>query len=133
VTVVAWRRSAQKTATIASADAAVPIAPQPSATAATSDDPDAAASSVAQVATTDPSSELTVVCHPACGLVMIDGKRVSDPAAPARLRPGPHGIGVSRARFAGQWKRVMLKAGEKQKVAFTLIPLPVPPPRPKGK
>lgn len=68
-------------------------------------------------------SELLVQCEPACDRIAIDGKFVDPSVTTIKVKPGLHGVGVARAGYVGDWKRVDATAGERTTVEFTLTPL----------
>lgn len=93
---------------------AATVAPTPTATAPTT---------TAAPATRPQATEILVTCAPACDRVLVDGKRGKAYPDAIRVKPGVHGIGVAKARYAGQWRRVVVKRGERMTVAFDLVPL----------
>jgi hypothetical protein len=116
---------------------AVVTAPPPAPPSATDEDsapPPAVASATTsrgQLATNE--AELNVLCEPLpCEVVMLDGKSMTEYPGPAIVRPGPHGIGISRRGYYGQWQRAVLTAGQRRTVRFTLAPA-APKPCAKGR
>lgn len=68
-------------------------------------------------------AELTILCEPvSCTNVMLDGKPMTQYPAPAVVRAGAHGVGVSRPGYGGQWQRAVLAEGERKTVRFTMSP-----------
>lgn len=107
-------------------DPAPPTAPEEPTPAPAPEDAGAAAT----------STSLLVQCEPACETVLVDGKALADPLAATPIKPGSHGVGVSRAHYGGQWKSVSVAAGEAKVVAFKLTPktkAPAAPKKPCGK
>jgi serine/threonine protein kinase len=97
------------------------VAPAPASAEPASPTPVDSAPAAPEVIRPD-DAELTIVCEPACDLVAIDSRAVTDYPRPVHLRPGVHGVGASRAHYGGQWKQVTVRAHEKATVTFALTP-----------
>jgi eukaryotic-like serine/threonine-protein kinase len=90
--------------------------------------PEAAAPSQAPDAAAPEQAVVSIVCTPECDSIKIDDKALENEAdaslfpspEPVNLSPGPHTIVVGRATFLPQTKKVTVKAGQKEKLAFFL-------------
>lgn len=110
---------------------ATPIATAAVAVASPPDPPPIAREAEKPLGTNE--AELTIACTPACETILVNGKALDTGVAPARLPAGTYGIGVSAPGYGGQWKKVVLKAGARQTVPFTMTPaVKAPAARPKN-
>jgi len=111
-----------------SATAAAPEAHDAEAPGQATPDAAAPASQTADAGAAPEQPVITIVCTPECETIKVDDKALlndSDastfPASePVELTPGTHTIAVARATYLPQTKRVTVKAGQKEKVAFFL-------------
>lgn len=107
-------------APIASETASAPPVPPPPASSDSSAPIDAGRPPMAA-----DEGEIAVTCDPEpCDLVMVDAKKWDDYPVPYRVKEGKHGVGISKAKYWGDWKLVTVKAGERTDVVFKLTPRP---------
>jgi hypothetical protein len=112
------------------AAAAPPPAEAHDAEAPSQATPEAAAPATAQAADAAAPEQavVSIVCTPECDSIKIDDKPLENDAdaslfpspEPVNLSPGAHTIAVGRATFLPQTKKVTVKAGQKEKLAFFL-------------
>jgi hypothetical protein len=67
-------------------------------------------------------AELTVVCEPACDIVLVGGKKVDDASTPQRLAPGKYIVTGLKRKFHTLTRVVVLEPGKRQDLALTLQP-----------
>ena len=112
----------------ATPEAAAPAASEaPQAAPAASESPDAAAAAVADAGARE-QAMISIVCNPECDSIKIDDKLLDNDSdasvfpspEPVNLSPGAHTITVGKAAYLPQSRRLTVKAGETDKVAFFL-------------
>lgn len=120
-------------AVVPATEASPPALPSPVVVAPTPATPTTSALPPASSAVVEHNrGELLVECDPVtCTTIALDGKVSSGPG-PFVVRPGFHGVGVSRPGYGGQWKRVEVPEGGQTTVRFTLTPA-LPPKKACGK
>lgn len=135
VTGIVWVARSPKPQPVAAAPPAS-AAPPPAAVTTAPPTPTPPASAAPPPAREPPpvganEAELVVTCEPACEVVLANSKPLTGYPDPVRLKPGTYGIGVSRAGYGGQWRKVVLKGGTRQTLSFTLTRANAPSRRPK--
>lgn len=118
--------SASAATSVAELDPAPDTAPPPPAPASAAPAPPTSEPASAALGANE--SEIEIVCEPACDHVALDGHQ-RDPSTPiARVRPGPHAIGVAKAGYRGDWRRVTVAGGKRETVRFDLVAATAAPP-----